>query len=71
MCDDFGWAMTATTLAIEQVRVALRKPLPGLKAQMTMAPPLRLFDPPGRRRTTTGLASCYSSTPSAMRCICR
>lgn len=36
------WALTT----IEQIRAALHRPLPGLRAQATMAPSLRLFEPP-------------------------
>ncbi len=37
---------TATDPIIEHVRAALRGPLPGLRAQITMAPRPRLFSPP-------------------------
>jgi 8-oxo-dGTP pyrophosphatase MutT (NUDIX family) len=37
---------TATTLTIERVRTAMRGPLPGFEAQVTMAPQPRPFSPP-------------------------
>ena len=37
---------TATTPTIEFVRAAMRGPLPGLEAQITMAPRPRSFSPP-------------------------
>ncbi len=37
---------TVTAPSIEKVRVALRGPLPGIQAQITMAPIPRGFDPP-------------------------
>ncbi len=36
---------TATTLTIERVRAAMRGPLPGVEAQLTMAPQPRPFSP--------------------------
>jgi 8-oxo-dGTP pyrophosphatase MutT (NUDIX family) len=37
---------TATALTIEHVRVAMRGPLPGFEAQLTMSPQPRPFSPP-------------------------
>ena len=36
----------STSLTIEHVRAAMRGPLPGVQAQVTMAPLPRIFDPP-------------------------
>ena len=38
--------ITATTSTIEHVRAAMRGPLPGFEAQITMAPQPRPFSPP-------------------------
>jgi 8-oxo-dGTP pyrophosphatase MutT (NUDIX family) len=43
---DKHFELTAPTLTIECIRVAMRGPRPGLQAQLTMAPQPRPFSPP-------------------------